>query len=113
MKLAEFSGEKGIQVVGKLLLPVVNILSNPANAAEVESGNIVEQLSAFFRNNPRDVLEILAITDDKDPATYNINAQEALVKLVSWFDDPELLGLFGLQSQTVTSSGSATTTTEA
>ena len=56
---------------------------------------------------------MLAIMDDKDPKDYEITAQDAIAKLLSWIDDPELLGLFGLQSQTATSSGSATTTTEA
>lgn len=113
MKLTDFKGSKGIEVVGKLLIPITNILGNPENGREIANGNILVQVSAFFRNNPSDVLEILAIMDDKDPETYEITAQDALAKLLAWFDDPELLGLFGLQSQTETSSGSATMTTEA
>lgn len=111
MKLTDFKGEKGIEVVGKLLIPLMNILGNPDNGTSVASGNLITQFSAFFRNNPKDVLEVLAIMDDKDPETYEITAQDALAKLLSWFDDPELLGLFGLQSQPETSSGSATMTT--
>ena len=113
MKLTDFKGEKGIQVVGRLLVPITNILGNPDNGTSVASGNLITQVSAFFRNNPKDVLEVLAIMDDKDPKDYNITAQDALAKLLAWFDDPELLGLFGLQSQPETSSGSATMTTEA
>lgn len=113
MKLTDFKGEKGIQVVGRLLVPITNILGNPDNGTSVASGNLITQVSAFFRNNPKDVLEVLAIMDDKDPKDYSITAQDALAKLLAWFDDPELLGLFGLQSQPETSSGSATMTTEA
>lgn len=113
MKLTDFKGEKGIQVVGRLLVPITNILGNPDNGTSVASGNLITQVSAFFRNNPKDVLEVLAIMDDKDPKDYNITAQDALAKLLAWFDDPELLGLFGLQSQPETSSGSATMTTTA
>lgn len=111
MKLTDFKGEKGIEVVGKLMIPMMNILGNPENTKPSVAQNIITQISAFFRNNPKDVLEVLAILDDKPVEGYNINAQEALAKLLSWFDDPELLGLFGLQSETVTSSGSATTIT--
>lgn len=113
MKLTDFKGTKGIEVVGKLLIPITNILGNPDNGAAAASGNLITQVSAFFRNNPKDVLEVLAIMDDKDPKNYDITAQDALAKLLSWFDDPELLGLFGLQSQPETSSGSATMTTTA
>lgn len=111
MKLKDFSGAKGIEVVGKLLIPITKILGNPENGREIANGNLLVQIAAFFRNNPSDVLEILAIMDDKDPKDYEITAQDALAKLLAWFDDPELLGLFGLQSQTATSSGSATVTT--
>ena len=111
MRLSDFKGEKGIEVVGKLLLPIMNIVGNPKNNDPEVQQNIFTMMSAFFRNNPKDVLEMLAIMDDVPVERYNLDAKQALLKLVSWFDDPELLGLFGLQSQTVTSSGSATTTT--
>lgn len=113
MRLRDFKGTKGIEVVGRLLVPITQILGNPANKQDIASENPIVQVSAFFRNNPEEVLEVLAIMDDKDPKTYNITAQDALAKLLSWFDDPELVGLFGLQSQNPTSPGSATTTTEA
>lgn len=98
MTLRDFTGAEGIQVIGKLLVPITTILGNPDNKQDIDSGDLLAQIGAFFRNNPREVLEILAIMDRKDPAVYNITAQEALGKLLSWFDDPELLGLFGLQS---------------
>ena len=112
MKLTDFKQERGIEVVGRLLVPITKILGNPENSRDIANGNLIVQLSAFFRNNPHDVLEILAIMDDTPVDRYEINAQTALAKLLSWFDDPELLGLFGLQSQNQTSSGSATMTTE-
>lgn len=98
MKLRDFKGEKGIRVVGELLIPIVKILGNPENTSDVASQNLAQQISAFFRNNPHEVMEILAITDDLPIEGYEINAQTALQKLLAWFDDPELLGLFGLQS---------------
>lgn len=113
MKLRDFKGPDGIQVVGKLLIPITTILGNPENSQDIARGNILVQVGAFFRNNPKEVFEILAIMDGKEPENYQLTAQDALAKLLEWFDDPELLGLFGLQSETVTSPGSATTTTEA
>lgn len=112
MKLKDFKGEKGIEVVGKLLIPVMNIVGNPKNSGADAPTNVIAQISGFFTNNPKDVMEVLAILDDQPIDGYEINAQTALKKLLSWFDDPELMGLFGLRSETKTSSGSATTTTE-
>lgn len=111
MKLKDFKGAAGIEVVGRLLVPMTKILGNHANNLEIAQGNLLVQVGAFFRNNPGEVLEILAIMDGKEPETYDITAQDALAKLLGWFDDPELLGLFGLQGGTLTSPGSATTTT--
>lgn len=112
MKLKDFKGEKGIEVVGKLLVPITAILGNPANTADIGSKNVLIYVGAFFRNNPKEVKEILAIMDDQPVETYEIDAQIAFGKLLSWFDDPELLGLFGLQSEIETSSGSAITITK-
>lgn len=111
MKLKDFKGEKGIEVVGRIMPPMANILANPKNTSDEVSKNIIAQLGAFFRNNPHDVLEILATLDDKPLEGYEITAQDALGKLLSWFDDPELQSLFGLQSPSLTSSGSVSTTT--
>lgn len=108
MKLRDFKGEKGIEVVGKLLIPIMNIVGNPKNTGEK---GVIAQVSGFFTNNPHEVMEILAIMDDVPVEGYEINAQTALQKLLSWFEDPELLNLFGLRSETRTSSGSATMTT--
>ena len=113
MKLTDFKGEKGIEVVGKLLIPIMNIVGNPKNTGKEASKSIIGQVSGFFTNNPHDVMEVLAIMDDVPVENYDINAKTALQKLLAWFDDPELLNLFGLRSETATSSGSATTTTEA
>lgn len=111
MKLTDFKGEKAIDVVGRLLIPIMNMVGNPKNQSADVRENVFTMLSAFFRNNPKDVLEMLAIMDDVPVETYDIDGQKALLKLFAIFDDPELLGLFGLQSETVTSSGSATTIT--
>lgn len=112
MRLSDFKDEKGIEVVAKLLIPIGNIAANSKNAEARGKGNLAFA-SALLQNNQRDVMDMLAILNDKDPAEYHCTAASALVDVFSMISDPELLQLFGLQRQTLASSGSASATTEA
>ena len=105
MRLSEFKDEKGIEVVAKLLVPIGNIASNPKNA-KAKEGSMLTFASAMFQNNKKDVMEMLAILDDKEPSEYHCNAATILKDLINMLSDPEFLALFGLQSQTSSSSGS-------
>lgn len=112
MKLSEFQDEKAIQVVAKLLGPIGRIAANKKNA-KAKEGNAGEFVGALLENSPREVMAILAILDDQDPETYHCTAASVLVDAISLCNDPELMGLFGLQSETAASSGSALESTEA
>lgn len=94
MKLSEFKDGKGIEVVAKLLMPISNIAKNKANAG---AGNAIELAAAMLRNNPKDVMAVLAILDDKDPQDYHCTAASILADIVNMLSDEELLQLFGAQ----------------
>jgi len=111
MRLSDFKDEKGIEVVAKLLAPIGRIASSAKNA-EAKDKSVAEFVSAMLLNNPADVKELLAILDDKDPAEYHCTAATVLADALNMVSDPEFLELFGLQRQTVTSSGSASENTE-
>ena len=106
MKLSEFKDEKAIEVVAKLLVPIGNIVKNRDNA-NARGGTQLEFASAILANNPRDVMDMLAILDDKDPSEYHCNAATVILDVMNMLADEELLQLFGLQRQTQTSSTSA------
>lgn len=112
MKLSEFRDEKGIEVVAKLLVPISNIAKNK-DTATAKSGGMAEFASAMLRNNPKDVMNMLAILNGKDPAEYHCSAASVLVDVFDMLNDPELLQLFGARSETRASSGSASESTEA
>lgn len=112
MRLSDFKDEKGIEVVAKLLIPITKISMNEENA-KASKGNLMEFASSILQNNSRDVKEMLAILDDKDPAEYHCTAATVLRDVFSMISDPEILALFGLQRQTEASSGSASENTEA
>lgn len=112
MRLSEFKDEQGIEVVAKLLVPIGKIAANAKNAPK-KDGTMLEFASAMLQNSPREVMEMLAILDGKDPASYHCNAGTVLVDVFNMLSDPELMMLFGLQRQNPASSGSASETTEA
>lgn len=118
MRLSEFRDEQGVEVVAKLLVPIAKIVSNEKNAkaqkeANEGKGSTLDFVSAMLQNNPRDVMDMLAILDGKDPNEYHCSAATVLVDALHMVSDPELLMLFGLQRQTLASPGSALETTGA
>lgn len=112
MRLSEFKDEKGIEVVAKLMGPIGAIASNKENA-KAKDKSVLEFASSMLHNNPKEIMSMLAILDDKDPADYHCNAATVLHDVFNMVCDPELLMLFGLQRQTPASSGSASESTEA
>ncbi len=112
MRLSEFKDEKAIEVVAKLLVPIANIADNAKNAKAKDKG-VVEFASSLLQNSPKDVKAMLAILNDKNPADYHCSAATVLMDVFNMLNDPELLELFGLQRQTLASSGSASGITEA
>ena len=111
MRLSEFKAEKAIEVVAALLVPIGNIVANPANKEAKDSG-VIALASAMRKNNATDAKEILAILADKPIESYSCTAATVLKDMLYVLSDPYLLELFGLQSQTQTSAGSALTSSE-
>ena len=111
MRLSEFKDEKAIEVVADLLVPIGNIVANPANKDAHDSGVIALE-SAMLKKNAKDAKEILAILADKPIESYTCTAATVLKDNLNVLSDPDLLELFGLQSQTQTSAGSALTSSE-
>jgi len=108
MRLSDFKDEKAIEVVAALMGPISNIASNPENKKAQEAGGTVAAFAGkILSNNASDVKDMLAILNDKDPADYHCTAASVLYDTMQMFSDPGLMELFGLQSQTPASSGSA------
>lgn len=112
MKLSEFRDEKGIEVVARLLVPIANIAKNK-DVAAAKGKSMLEFASAMLQNSKRDVMDMLAILNDTDPAEYHCSAASVLADVFNMLTDTELMQLFGLQSKTAASSGSASESTEA
>ena len=111
MRLSEFKKEKAIEVVANLLIPIGNIVANPANKEAIDGGKIAFA-SAILKNNTKDAKDMLAILADEPIESYTCTAATVLKDMLNVLSDPDLLELFGLQSQTQTSAGSALTSSE-
>lgn len=112
MRLSDFKDEKAIEVVANLLVPIGHIVANPANKEAQSEGSMLSLASSMLKNNAADVKAMLAILNDIEPEKYTCTAATVLRDIVNMLGDPELQQLFGLQRQTLTSAGSASTISE-
>lgn len=114
MRLSDFKDEKAIEVVAALLVPIGNIAADKEMAeAQKSTKHMGAFVSTALTKHSRDVMDMLAILDDQDPTEYHCNAATVLRDVMTMFSDPDILALFGLQRQTLASSGSASENTEA
>lgn len=98
MKLSDFKGDKGIEVVGKLLLPVSNMAANKEVVRAMKKGGLPQMLAAALVNCPKDMKEMLAVLNDKPVEEYEVDGAIILAEVFKLFEDEALLKLFGLQS---------------
>lgn len=110
-KLSDFQGEEAFRLVADLLIPIGNMATSPA-VKNRGNQTPIEFVSNLLKTNAEDMKTIFAILNEKDPKEYECSAVSILTDAVMIFSDPVLMELFGLQSQTATSSGSVTENTE-
>lgn len=111
-KLSEFEGDAGIEIVADLLPIIEKIAKNPDTMASKRK-SVVAFASALLKNNKEEIKGIFALLNETPVEKYKISAASILVDTLTLLNDPEMLKLFGLQSKTRVSSGSASENTEA
>lgn len=111
-QLSEFKNEEGVIIVAKLLGPISRIVLKMKDAGKKPKGSAVEFLSQVLEDSPKDIMEIFAILSETPVDEYKCNAASLLMDTIKLASDKEFMSLFGLQSQTPTSSGSASENTE-
>lgn len=109
-KLSDFHDEDAIKIVGKMLKPVCLVVSDERMKAS--RTNLYAFASALIEYHTEEVREILAALNEVDSADYHCTAETAFGDTIALLNDADMLQLFGLQMQTVTSSVSATETSE-
>lgn len=97
MKLSDFKGDEGVKVVGKILLPACYLIANKEVAKASKKG-LAPFIAAALQNCPKEMHQIFAILNGKEPEEYEMNGATAMIDALALFDDEALLWLFGLQS---------------
>lgn len=113
-KLSDFKDERGIEIASEVLSVIMEMLADERNRKQEGEKNKFKMFSAFMRNTPDKMKEIFAILSEEDAKTYHCDGAEAMTNLLIMVNDPIILGLFTLQSQTgdAKSSGSVSENTE-
>ena len=110
MKLSDIKGEKALDVIADLIDPITNLVQDKKFKAIVDKGNQKEVVKFILREHPKDILTVLALVNEKDPATFQPTLIELPKMVLDLMSDPDVMSLFKSQSQTEQSaySGSAT-----
>lgn len=114
MRLSELKGEKALEALGEIIEPAVKIMQDPAVAAAARAGNTLEIVKIMCKDHKREVITMLAVLDDQDPATYEVGLLTLPAKLLELLNDPEVQMLFTQRGRTEgeTPSGSASENTK-
>lgn len=112
MRLSDLKGEKALEVLGEVIEPAVRIMQDKKVVKAARAGNTLEIVKIMCRDHKKEVIHILAVLDEEDPATYEVGLLTLPAKLLQFLNDPEVQKLFISQGQTETSSGSASETTK-
>lgn len=115
MKLSDYKGGEAIDLLADLLTPIVNIYQDEEfrDALEEKKSNL-EIVQLLLKSHKEDVLYMMALIDQEDPATYEPSIFGLPMKLLEIMQMPEVSMLFTLrgQKQKSENSGSATESTE-
>lgn len=115
MKLREFENEQALDLLADIIEPIARIMADDKIEKMVKAKKPVLIIAShILKNNKRDVIEIVAMMNGADPATFKFNTVTLLKDVVEIMDDPDIISLFTSQGQMTEegSSGSATENTE-
>lgn len=114
MSYKDLKNEEAIEVLADIIDPSVEIFSDEEVAQAFRNGDTMGGVKKILKSHAKAILEILARLDGFDPAEYECNFVTLPVRLLEFFNDPDMQILFQSQGQMeeATSSGSATENTE-
>lgn len=114
MKLSEIKGQEAIDVLADLMSPASIIFTDKKVVDLLRSGDKIKAIQSMLKSHSKEVIEMLAIIEREDPKTYEPSLVTLPMKLLEFFNDPEVTELFFSQEQTKdeNSSSSVTENTE-
>lgn len=117
MKLSDIKGEEALDVLADLIEPVAMMLADGKIQKIYNSGQPkILLVKHIIKNHKKQVIEILAILERKDPKEYEkeVNLLSLPIKLLELLNDEDLVSVFQSQVQNMgqTSSGPVMENTE-
>jgi hypothetical protein len=114
------TNEQKLDMFADLLEPCAAILGDKEVIEEIQrkGGSAIKGIKKAIKKHPSEMVEILAILDGEDPATYEVNIAMIPVRFLKLVNDPSMQEvfseLFSLQGQSgiSASSGSAMESTQ-
>ena len=115
MRLSDIKGEDALNAMADLIDPISEIAQDKILVGLLRTKNMKEAVKLGLRKHQRAILEILAVLNQQDVATYEPNLAEIPKMLLDLLNDKELLNLFSSQAELTkeTSSSSVTENIEA
>lgn len=100
MKISEYKGEEGLELIADIMIPMIDILSDSELQKYANGGvsNVI-LVQKILKLHTKEVLDIMARIDQEDRETYNPSVFELPVKLVEIFSQPEIKKLFTSQGR--------------
>ena len=100
MKISEIKGQAAIDALADLLDPMSIILTDKKVIEALRTQNRLKAMQVMLKSHPKEVVEMLAILEGEDPNTYEPSLAVLPLKLLQFFNDPEIKELFFSQEQT-------------
>lgn len=113
-RLKDIKGDRALDIMADILDPVTEIFADEHVAEMYRAGvNRIKLVQYVIKEHKENVITILAMLDDEDPKTYEVNLLTLPLKVAEVINDPDLNLLFTLQGQEAQAlSGSATENTK-
>ena len=100
MKLSEIKGQEAIDVLADLMSPASIIFTDKKVVDLLRGGDKIKAIQSMLKSHSKEVIEMLAILEREDPKTYEPSLVTLPMKLLEFFNDPEVVELFFSQEQT-------------
>lgn len=105
-QLSEIKGQDAIEVLGDILDPLVEILSDEEIQRIYQKERNVDVVRYIMKNHSQKVLEVMAIIDGEDLESYQPSLLDIPIKLMQLIRDPVFAQLFTSQAQNMDNASS-------
>lgn len=115
MRISEMKNESALAALSDIVEPVLKIAQDEKFKKAARANDLISVVKILSKDHARETLDLLAIFDGQDPATYEVSFFELPAKIMDLVNTPEIQTLFfsGASREEKESSGNVSENTEA